>query len=179
MPRDADASAPDISRPRRWLVFVAQFAVTSRMTFVTEPNRLRTRIEMYDKRTEVVLPHVLVIEDVYLVGQYLHDIALFAGAGSVTVAATQTGAIIAADAKRPSLILSDVDLDEGNGPAAVEEIIARHGALPVIFVTGDISRCSNYPWASATLVKPVSPATLMTAISDAVLPRGTLHSAVH
>lgn len=116
------------------------------------------------------MPHVLVIEDTYLVGEYFRDIALVAGASSVTVVATQSGAIAAADVKLPALILSDVKLDEGNGPAAVEAIVANHGSLPVIFVTADASRCSDYPPAAAILIKPVSPTVLMSAIGDAVSP---------
>jgi CheY-like chemotaxis protein len=111
--------------------------------------------------------HVLVIEDMYLMGQLLKDVALLAGASSVAVETTEKGAVASAKISLPRLILSDVDLDEGSGPSAVTTIVAEHGPIPVIFITGNVDRCAGYPAASAILSKPTTPHQLLTAIHHA------------
>ncbi|MET0375892.1 MAG: response regulator [Rhizorhabdus sp.] len=96
--------------------------------------------------------HVLVIEDDFLIADHIIQLIESAGGTSFDQAATQDEAIQAARAMPPSIIMSDVNLLIGTGPAAVRAIIAEHGPTPVIFVTGspDATRlCSS----SATLLK--------------------------
>lgn len=118
------------------------------------------------------MSHVLVIEDSYLFAQYLSDIAMMAGAQSVAVVSNQHGAIAAARRHQPHLILSDVNLEDGNGPAAVNTIVANQGDMPVIFVTGHRLKHSDFPKDSMILNKPVSPDALLAAIANALFQKG-------
>lgn len=101
--------------------------------------------------------HVLVIEDVYLFGEYLRDIATLASAQSEEVAATQSEAISAAIRQIPSLSLSSGNLDGGNGPAAFTAIIAKNGAVPVLFVIGDHPVVATLPKGLVIFRKTVAP----------------------
>lgn len=120
----------------------------------------------------MIISHVLVIEDSYLFAQYLSDIAMMAGAQSVAVVSNQRDAIAAARKHQPDLILSDVNLGNGNGPAAVNTIVANQGHMPVIFVTGHRLEHAACPKGSMILNKPVAPDALLAAISDALFQKG-------
>jgi CheY-like chemotaxis protein len=119
------------------------------------------------------MPHVLVIENAYLFAEYLKDIATLAGARSVAIATTQSAAIAAANERLPSLIMSDVHLDEGSGPAAVETIMANHGVMSVIFITGNSLEQSSCPRGSIVLNKPVTPNAILAAINAIDFQRGS------
>ena len=80
--------------------------------------------------------HVLVIEDDFLIADHIIQLIARAGGTSFDQAASQDEAIDAARLRPPSIIMSDVNLSAGTGPAAVEAIILEHGPTPVIFVTG-------------------------------------------
>lgn len=99
--------------------------------------------------------HVLVIEDEWIVAEHLSIVAEDAGATSMAVAATERDAVGAARARRPDLILSDVRLAEGAGPAAVASIIREHGPTHVIFVTGTPEECVPCDPPAVVLTKPV------------------------
>jgi CheY-like chemotaxis protein len=115
------------------------------------------------------MPHVLVIENAYLFAEYLKDIVTMAGAGSVAIATTQSAAIAAANEQKPNLIMSDVHLDEGNGVAAVGDIILNHGEMPIIFITGTKLERASCPHGSIILQKPVTPNAILAAINKAVM----------
>ena len=99
--------------------------------------------------------HVLVIEDDFLIADHIIQLIESAGGTSFDQASTQDEAIQAARAMPPSIIMSDVNLPIGTGPAAVRVIIAEHGPTPVIFVTGspDASRLCNP--SAIILQKPI------------------------
>lgn len=99
--------------------------------------------------------HTLIIEDDWLIAEHISDIATRAGALSVEVVATEADAVSAAMARRPEMILSDVKLATGTGPAAVFEIRQRLGAIPVIFITGTPEACDPCDYAAAVLEKPI------------------------
>jgi CheY-like chemotaxis protein len=111
------------------------------------------------------LRHVLIIEDMYLFQQYLTDIATLAGASSVAVAGTQQDAIDSARRHKPALILSDIKLPQGSGLSAIDTIIANHGNIPVIFITGYPERCDIYVDEGMLLTKPVSADVLLETVS--------------
>lgn len=111
--------------------------------------------------------HALVIEDEWIIADYVEQIARDAGATSVDHASTQRQAIDAALANPPAIILSDVNLAEGTGPRAVIEIMGRLGAIPTIFITGTPDDCAPCDHAHAILAKPVDPRLLTTAFREA------------
>lgn len=111
--------------------------------------------------------HALVIEDEWLVAEYVEQIARDAGATSVDQATTQQDAIAAALANPPAIILSDVKLAEGTGPLAVVEIMATLGSIPTIFITGTPEACEPCDHAHAIISKPVDPNALKTAFRQA------------
>lgn len=78
-----------------------------------------------------------------------------AGATTIEEVVTEADAIGAAQAHRPDVILSDVRLVEGTGPAAVARIRDQLGAIPVIFVTGTPDECEPCHFAAAVMAKPV------------------------
>jgi DNA-binding NtrC family response regulator len=102
------------------------------------------------------MPHVLIIEDSYLFGQFVCDAAILAGARTVEVAETEADAERAATRCAPALIVADVRLRHGTGVAAVRRITGTGGHIPVLYVTGHPQGCSGCPSGSAVIEKPVS-----------------------
>jgi CheY-like chemotaxis protein len=99
--------------------------------------------------------HVLVIEDEYMIADHIADVVTAAGATSVVHAETEADAIAEARARRPEIIMSDVKLLDGTGPAAVERILAELGPIPVIFVTGTPEDCRPCEPPAVVLGKPI------------------------
>jgi CheY-like chemotaxis protein len=99
--------------------------------------------------------HVLVIEDDFLIADYIVQLVEDAGATSISQAATQREAVEQARQRRPELIMSDVQLIEGTGPLAVETILAEFGTIPVIFVTGTPEACEPCDAPAVILSKPI------------------------
>lgn len=100
--------------------------------------------------------HVLVIEDDWMIAEHVAGIASDAGATTVEIACTEEEAIAFALAHCPAVILSDVQLQEGTGPLACQEIRRQLGELPVIFITATPDACEPCDYAAAILQKPVS-----------------------
>ena len=99
--------------------------------------------------------HVLIIEDEWLILEFLAEIAEEAGATSIATAATEDEAIHVARERTPAIILSDVHLRAGTGPRAVQTIIADAGHIPVIFITGTPEDCRPCSPPGVILRKPV------------------------
>ena len=99
--------------------------------------------------------HVLVIEDEYLISDHITSLATEAGATSVTQVDTEEDAVSAARVRRPDMIMSDVKLACGSGPLAVQTILAEHGPIPVIFITGSPEACSPCNLPAVILGKPI------------------------
>jgi CheY-like chemotaxis protein len=100
--------------------------------------------------------HVLVIEDDFLIADYIVQLVENAGATSVAQAVTQQEAIDQARQHRPEVIMSDVKLIEGTGPLAVQAIHAELGPIPVIFVTGTPEACEPCDAPAVVLTKPIN-----------------------
>jgi len=110
--------------------------------------------------------HVLVIEDESLIADYVGGLAEMAGATSFAIADTVAVAVDAAQHHAPDLILSDVNLLDGErGPDAVATIRAAMGDIPVIFITATAADCVNCDYAHAILEKPIQPERVMAAIA--------------
>jgi CheY-like chemotaxis protein len=99
--------------------------------------------------------HTIVIEDEPLIAFYMADLAEEAGATSVELAETESEAIEAARRRKPDIILSDVRLQTGTGPAAVIAIRLELGFVPVIFITASPRGCRRFAPPSIVLSKPV------------------------
>lgn len=110
--------------------------------------------------------HVLVIEDNLLIADHIVQILEGAGGSSFDLASTQAEAIKAARARVPDCIMSDVRLAEGTGPAAVQAIIAEHGAVPVIFMTGTPEACTPCAPPMVILAKPIHAHVLVATFRD-------------
>jgi two-component system, response regulator PdtaR len=112
--------------------------------------------------------HVLIIEDEMLVAMHLEILVRDMGLTSVDLAASEAEAIGCADANVPILILSDVKLSEGTGPSAVRAIHRRHGAVPVIYITGNPEECGAHGDDMRIMTKPIHDGHLREAV-EAVL----------
>lgn len=99
--------------------------------------------------------HALVIEDEFLIADYVAELAEEAGATSIAFAETECDAVVAARMRRPDIILSDVQLLVGTGPSAIHKIHHEIGPVPVIFITATPDACRSHQPASAVLVKPI------------------------
>jgi len=110
--------------------------------------------------------HVLVIEDEWLLAEHVCDIAMRAGATSVVTAECEIDAVEAATLRKPDIILSDVMLISGTGPHAVETIIARNGATPVIFITGTPEACKPCAPPAVIFGKPIDERAVIAAFRE-------------
>jgi len=81
--------------------------------------------------------HVLIIEDDWIIAEHIAILVKSAGAISIDLAATEDDAVEQALRRQPAVIVSDVALAAGLGPAAVSRIVAEYGPTPVMFVTGE------------------------------------------
>ena len=107
--------------------------------------------------------HVLIIEDEWLIAEYLTCLAERAGATSIAIACTEDEAVEAARERMPGIIFSDVKLLVGTGPRAVQAIFSALGEIPVIFITGTPEACQPCEPPGVILPKPVDPARVMEA----------------
>ena len=106
--------------------------------------------------------HVLIIEDDAIAAYDIRGTLKAAGATSFGIAATEREAIDCAREMRPGVITSDVMLERGSGPAAVEVIQAEFGPIPVIFITATPDQCTAR-MAHQVLEKPFDPLHLTQA----------------
>lgn len=101
--------------------------------------------------------HALVIEDhsltAWLIGEELREL----GFDSVEVATTEDSACEAAARRKPDLITSDGEIEQGSGLGAVARIWASlDAATPVLFVTGDAERARDFAPGAIVIEKPFS-----------------------
>ncbi len=85
----------------------------------------------------MIMCHVLIIEDDWFIADHIAQLVESAGALSLDMADTEEQAVAMALLKPPLVIISDVNLGSGSGPAAVSRIIKAHGHIAVMFVTGE------------------------------------------
>jgi DNA-directed RNA polymerase specialized sigma24 family protein len=122
---------------------------------------------------------VLIIEDEVLIALDLE--ALVAGLGHrvIGVARTHKEAIALAQAKRPGLILADIQLADGSsGLEAVNELLRSFDA-PVIFITAYPERflTGERPEPAFLISKPFQPAIVSAIASQALFFAGADNSA--
>ena len=108
---------------------------------------------------------VLVMEDDAVLGLILGEV--LAGMGYVcAIEATEEDAVASADRCRPQLMIVDVRLAEGSGIAAVDRILSA-GAVPHVFVSGDLSGLQVLRPKAVAIRKPFRETDLVLAIQRA------------
>ena len=96
---------------------------------------------------------VLVVEDDSIVGMLLGELLELMGYDVCAIEATEADAVAAAVRCSPDLMIVDVQLSNGSGISAVEEIL-RTRAIPYVFVSGDISRVQATRPGAVLMQKP-------------------------
>ncbi len=81
--------------------------------------------------------HALIIEDDPFTGFHLQTLLKQFGFLSFDCASTQTQAVVACRGRRPDLITADIQLCQGSGMGAIDDIAREFGSIPTVFVTGN------------------------------------------
>ena len=113
---------------------------------------------------------VLIIEDETFIAMDLEGLVETLGHRVLGVARTHSAAVTLAKAKRPGLILADIQLADGSsGLDAVNELL-RSFEVPVIFITAYPERflTGERPEPAFLIAKPYQPATVSAVISQAL-----------
>lgn len=113
---------------------------------------------------------VLIIEDEPFIATDLENLVESLGHKVIGVARTHTEAISIAKAKRPGLILSDIQLADGSsGLEAVDELLHTL-EVPVIFITAHPERflTGERPEPAFLIPKPFQPAMVSAVVSQAL-----------
>ncbi len=119
------------------------------------------------------LADILIIEDDPIIALDIAGIVRNMGFSVAGVASRRDEAVEMAETRRPTLVLADVQLAEGDdGVSTVQEIL-RAMTVPVIFVTGHPDRVltGNALEPAFVIAKPYEPNVLKTAIDHALMPR--------
>ncbi len=113
---------------------------------------------------------VLIIEDEPIIAMDLETIVRDLGHGVTGVAVTREEAVAQAMARRPGLVLADIQLaDDSSGIDAVKDILAQF-SVPVIFITAFPERLltGERPEPTFLITKPFQRSTVKAAISQAL-----------
>ena len=97
--------------------------------------------------------HVLIIEDDAIAALDIQGVLSGAGVHTFSFADTERGAVMAARARHPDFITSDVMLSSGFGHMAVRLIQAELGEIPTVFITATPEQCAGCP-PDRVLAKP-------------------------
>ena len=101
------------------------------------PARLGARLE------SISLSHVLILEDEGSADDIVRVLRR-AGATSFAFATTRPDAVRQAELDRPGVVVSNVELADGSGLAAVRSIKAALGNIPAIFITDSPEQCVDF-----------------------------------
>ena len=113
---------------------------------------------------------VLIIEDEPIIAMDIETIVRDLGHEVTGVAVTRDEAVSLALAKRPGLVLADIQLaDDSSGIDAVKDILAEF-EVPVIFITAFPERLltGERPEPTFLITKPFQPSTVKAAIAQAL-----------
>jgi DNA-directed RNA polymerase specialized sigma24 family protein len=113
---------------------------------------------------------VLIIEDETFIALDLEGLAESLGHRVVGIARTHAEAVTLAKAKKPGLILADIQLADGSsGLDAVNELLNEF-EVPVIFITAYPERflTGQRPEPAFLIAKPFQPATVSAVVSQAL-----------
>jgi CheY-like chemotaxis protein len=113
---------------------------------------------------------VLIIEDETFIAMDLENLVKNLGHNVIGVARTHIDAVSLAQAKRPGLILADIQLADGSsGLDAVNELL-RNFEVPVVFITAYPERflTGERPEPAFLISKPFQPAMVSAVASQAL-----------
>ena len=109
---------------------------------------------------------VLVVEDDAIVGMLLAELLEVMGYDVCAIEVTEADAVAAAIRCRPDLMIVDVQLSNGSGLSAVEEIL-RTRTIPYVIVSGDISEVQALRPGAVLMQKPYRESDIVQAIQSA------------
>jgi DNA-directed RNA polymerase specialized sigma24 family protein len=136
-----------------------------------EVTALRSLVEESGRELAAeIATDVLIIEDETFIAMDLEGLVEGLGHRVIGVARTHTAAVTLAKAKRPGLILADIQLADGSsGLDAVNELL-KSFEVPVIFITAYPERflTGERPEPAFLIAKPFQPATVSAVISQAL-----------
>jgi len=113
---------------------------------------------------------VLIIEDEPIIAMDIETIVRDLGHDVLGIAVTRDEAVALAKAKRPGLVLADIQLaDDSSGIDAVKDILAEF-SVPVIFITAFPERLltGERPEPTFLITKPFQRSTVKAAIAQAL-----------
>lgn len=111
---------------------------------------------------------IMIIEDEAVIGALLAEVLEGMGHMVCAIEATEADAVAAALRCRPDMMIVDMQLGDGSGVAAVEEI-RRTVLVPHVFVSADISRVQTLRLGSVFIRKPFREVDLVRAIQRALV----------
>lgn len=110
---------------------------------------------------------VLVVEDDAIIAMMYAELLGEMGHAVCAIETTEAGAVAAANRHKPDLMIVDAGLRDGDGVAAVTEIL-RSGFVPHLFVTGDPTAVLKARLGAVILQKPFRDPELARAIQRAL-----------
>src|SRR4029079_19207321 len=135
----------------------------------TDVTTLRSLVEESGRELAAeIAPDVLIIEDETFIAMDLEGLVENLGHRVLGVARTHSAAVSLAKAKKPGLILADIQLADGSsGLDAVNELLKTF-EVPVIFITAYPERflTGERPEPAFLIAKPFQPATVSAVISQ-------------
>jgi DNA-directed RNA polymerase specialized sigma24 family protein len=181
-PGTADAAAQPVERhlaqiapmPRQAFLLVALEGLSeddAAKVLGVDVSKLRTLVEESGRELAAeIATDVLIIEDEALIALDLEALVESLGHRVLGVARTHKEAVALAKAKRPGIILADIQLADGSsGLDAVNEMLHSF-QVPVIFITAYPERflTGERPEPAFLIAKPFQPATVSAVISQAL-----------
>jgi DNA-directed RNA polymerase specialized sigma24 family protein len=161
-------------RPRQAFLLVALegFSETdaAQVLDVTIPDLRKLVEESGRELAAEIATDVMIIEDEPFIAMDLEGLVEGLGHKVLGVARTHSEAVSLAKAKRPGLILADIQLADGSsGLDAVNELL-RSFEVPVIFITAYPERflTGERPEPAFLIAKPFQPATVSAVVSQAL-----------
>ena len=161
-------------KPRQAFLLVALEGLSeddaAKVLDVDVPNLRRLVEESGRELAAEIATDVLIIEDETFIAMDLEGLVESLGHRVLGVARTHSEAITLAKAKRPGLILADIQLADGSsGLDAVNELL-RLFEVPVIFITAYPERflTGQRPEPAFLIAKPFQPATVSAVLSQAL-----------
>jgi CheY-like chemotaxis protein len=136
-----------------------------------EPNEVEALVtEALNEIERQTRAEVLIIEDEPIIAMDIETIVRDLGHNVTGVAVTRDEAVAQAMARRPGLVLADIQLaDDSSGIDAVKDILAEF-QVPVIFITAFPERLltGERPEPTFLITKPFQRSTVKAAIAQAL-----------
>jgi DNA-directed RNA polymerase specialized sigma24 family protein len=174
-PETPEARLQSLSSSRRaalLLTAVEGFSLEETGAILGEPSDSIER-EIVDAQRAIeteLQSKVLIIEDEPIIALDLENLVTELGHDVVGTAATRDQAVKLAHAKKPGLVLADINLGEGgSGIDAVAEILSSFD-IPVIFITAYPEKLltGERPEPTYLIAKPFLPETVQATVGQAL-----------